>query len=285
MREGFIETKGGRIWYSVFGEDKSATPLLVLHGGPGFLSMPQGVSDFAVDRPVYFYDQLGSGKSDRAADQDYYSVKNFVNELDQVIKELKLAEVILMGFSWGCGLACSYLLEKEPKGVKAIILSAPYLSSPLWDKDQREQIAKMPSEVIKAIEEGEENGDYGDEYQEATMEYYQKHLCNLEPWPDYLQEAFEKLNMEVYFAMWGPSEFTISGKLKNFDLYPELPKITVPVLLICGDRDEAGVKTVKDFQMAFPQAQMAVIPNASHLHQIEQPQIYQVIVNEFLKNK
>ena len=216
MREGFIETKGGRIWYSVYGEDKSGTPLLVLHGGPGFLSMTQGVSDFVVDRPVYFYDQLGSGKSDRAADQDYYSVKNFVNELDEVIKELKLVEVILMGFSWGCGLACSYMLEKKPKGVKAIILSAPYLSSPLWDKDQRDHIAKMPSEVIK---------------------------------------------------------------------YPELHKIIVPVLLICGDRDEAGVKTVKDFQMAFPHAQMAVIPNASHLHQIEQPRIYQVIVNEFLKNK
>ena len=41
------------------------------------------------------------------------------------------------------------------KGVKAVILSAPYLSSPLWDKDQRDHIAKMPSEVIKAIEEGE----------------------------------------------------------------------------------------------------------------------------------
>ncbi len=285
MREGYIETVAGKVWYSVYGEGKSGTPILVVHGGPGFLSMPEVVSDFAEDRPVYFYDQLGCGKSDRAADNDYYSVQNYVNELDAVIEELKLQEVILMGFSWGCGLVCSYMLEKAGRRVKALILSAPYLSSPFWDKDQRDNIKRMPAEVIKAIEKGEKNGDYSDEYQEAMMEYYKKHVYNVQPWPDYMQTAFEMLNMDVYLTMWGPSEFTISGKLKNFDLFTQLQKIKVPVLLTCGDNDEAGVKSVKDYQMAFANAQMAVIPNATHLHQLEQPQIYKAVINGFLKNK
>ena len=41
MREDLINTAGGKIWYSVYGEDKKSIPLLVLHGGPGFLSMPE----------------------------------------------------------------------------------------------------------------------------------------------------------------------------------------------------------------------------------------------------
>jgi proline iminopeptidase len=190
-----------------------------------------------------------------------------------------------MGFSWGCGLIASYMLEKKPAGVKALILSAPLLSTSLWDRDQREHITKMPSAMIKAIENGERSGDYTGEYQTAMMAYYNRHVCRLNPWPDSLLEALDGLNMDVYQTMWGPSEFTVTGKLKDFDLYPRLHEITIPVLLTCGDNDEAGVKTLKDFQMAFPQAQMAVIPNASHLHQIEQPQIYKIVVNEFLKNQ
>jgi proline iminopeptidase len=259
--------------------------MLVVHGGPGFMTMPQVVSDFAAGRPVYFYDQLGSGKSDRASEIDYYSVNNFVEELDEVRWALQLAEVILMGFSWGCGLVTSYVLDKGLKGIQGLILSGPLLSTQRWDRDQQDNIARMPQEMISAIRCGEKNKDYGREYQAAMMEYYKRHLCNLEPWPDYVQEALDNLNMDVYMSMWGPSEFTVSGKLKDFELYQFLHKITVPVLLTCGDRDEAGVKTLKDFQMEFPNAQMAVIPKASHLHQIEQPGIYKAIVSEFLKDK
>jgi proline iminopeptidase len=283
MRESFVQTSNGKIWYAVYGEDQPATPLLVIHGGPGFLSMPQEIDALADERPVYFYDQLGSGRSDRATNPNDYSVQSFINELDEVLNELKLPQIILMGFSWGCGLISAYMLQQKPQMIKALILSAPFLSTPMWDKDQRDNIARMPLDVIRAIEKGESEGDFGDDYQNAMMEYYKRHLCCQDPWPNSMQESFGQLNMDVYLTMWGPSEFTVSGKLKDFDLYPELHNITVPVLLTCGDRDEAGVKTVKDFQLAFPNAQMAVIPGTAHLHQIEKPELYRAMVRDFLR--
>lgn len=208
MREGYVETANGRIWYSVYGEQRQKTPILVVHGGPGFLSMSAGLETLWEDRPVYMYDQLGCGKSDRAATADFYSVENYVAELAAVRQALKLDEVILMGFSWGCVL---------------------------------------PS------------------------------------WPATLKAAFSSVNAEVYNSMWGPSEFTIRGKLKDFDLMQRLPEITQPVLLTCGDRDEAGVKTVKDFQLAFPDACMAVIPKAAHFHHLERPEIFTAVIQEFLR--
>ena len=283
MREGFVETANGKIWFSVYGEELRKTPLLVLHGGPGFLSMSEGMEALWEDRPVYFYDQLGCGNSDRAADADFYSVEHYVAELAEVRQALKLDEVVLMGFSWGCALACAYLLAERRTGIKGVILCAPYLSSPVWDADQRQNIARMPSEVRAAIEQGEAAGDYGEAYQAATMAYYERHLCALSPWPDSLQAASARLNEDVYHAMWGPSEFTITGKLKDFDLRERLPEITEPVLLTCGDRDEAGVATVKDFQLAFPDARMAVIPRAAHIHHIERPAIFAAVVKDFLQ--
>jgi proline iminopeptidase len=282
MREGFLKIDGHKIWYSAYGEGKKGTPLLVLHGGPGFLSMPEVVRDLASDRPVFFYDQYGCGRSGRAPAKADYSVKGYVRELDGVRRELGLGSFYLMGFSWGTALACSYLLDKKTAGVKGLILCGPYLSTARWDADQRENIARMPPKVRKAIEEGEAKADYGEPYQSAMMDYYRKHVCRLDPWPDSLQKAFSQLNPDVYQTLWGPSEFTITGTLKDLDLLPDLHRIQEPVLLVCGDADEAGVKTVKDYQTAFTNARMAVIPKASHLHHIEQPEIFKTVVRNFL---
>ena len=284
MREGTLESANGKIWYSVYGENRRETPILVLHGGPGFISMSDGLDPLWEDRPVYFYDQLGCGDSARAANKDFYSVENYVSELAWVRAALRLDDVYLMGFSWGCALACAYMLGNRPGGVKGIILCAPYLSSPAWDADQRRNIALMPPEIRVVIETGEATGNFGDAYQEAMMVYYEKHVCLLSPWPASLQKAFSRLNVDVYHTMWGVSEFTMTGKLKDYDLTPRLWEIGQPVLLTCGDRDEAGVKTVKDFQQLFPNARMAVIPRASHLHQLERPEIFAAVIKDFLRD-
>ena len=283
MREGFIEVRDKKIWYSVYGENQKGTPLLVIHGGPGFVSMPQVVSDFAADRPVYLYDQLGCGSSDRADDNSFYTVDYYVEELAEVRRQLNLDNVCLFGFSWGTALACAYIIDKNPAGIKGLILSGPCLSAQRWYEDQQDNIVDMPEAVRNAIDDGEKRGDYGDSYQSAMMQYYYKHVCRLSPCPDYLNEAFSRTNADVYNIMWGPSEFTITGTLKNFDLLPQLHRIDVPVLLICGDNDEAGVKTVVDYRQAFPDASMAMIPDSSHMHHLEQPGIFKAIVNSFLE--
>ncbi|MBI4856770.1 MAG: proline iminopeptidase-family hydrolase [Acetobacterium woodii] len=285
MREDYINYQGKKIWYSVYGEASQQTPLLVVHGGPGFLSIPDTIADFSEGRPVYFYDQLGSGKSEKANDHDDYSLAYFVSELDAVIQGLQLSEVILLGLSWGCGLIAAYMLDKRPQFVKALILSAPYLSTPLWEECAMENISNLPEVIQKIIVEAEKNQEFGEAYEKAAEVYYGNYLCRLDPWPDSVMDSFGKLNMDVYLTMWGPSEFSVNGKLKRFDLMPRLHEIPVPVLLTCGDNDEAGVKMVKDFQMEFPQGSMAVIPSSAHLHHIEQPLIYKTIVGEFLKDK
>lgn len=58
--------------------------------------------------------------------------------------------------------------------------------------------------------------------------------------------------------------------------------ITLPTLLTRGDFDEAGVKTLKDCQLSMPNAFMAVLPNASHLHHLEKPDLFLCIIREFL---
>jgi proline iminopeptidase len=247
--------------------------------------MPEVVSDLSNNRPVYLYYQLGSGLSDQAKDINLYSANNYINELEEVIHLLKLNTYVLLGFSWGGGLVTTFALNKRPKGLKGLILSGPLLSAPLWVIDQRKNISALPRNVVKTIEECEKNNDYGKAYQEAMMAYYRLYIYREDSWPAFLLAALEKLNPDVYLTMWGPSEFTVTGNLRTFDLFPRLHEIDVPVLLTCGQYDEVRVETIHLFEETFKNAIVKVLPEAAHMHQIEQPDLYKDIVIDFLHDK
>ena len=282
--ESFVAAPNGRIWTACFNSSAPGTPLLVLHGGPGFLSMPQVVSDLADERPVVFYDQLGCGRSDRPADLSFASVVHYVSELAAVRDALDLPHCHLLAHSWGAMLAAEYVLRRRPAGIRGLVLCGPLLSTPLWERDQRRHLSRMPPRVRQAVAVAEECGRFETEsYQNAMMEFYRAHVCRLDPWPDALNQALAQLNPDVYLSMWGPSEFTVTGSLKGADLLPRLREIDVPTLLVGGEHDEAAPDTLLAFRNALPRGEMAVLPRASHLHHLERPDLFLPIVRDFLR--
>ena len=282
--EKYISTEKGKVWTETYSAEKSGVPFLVLHGGPGFKSMPQTVSDLASDRPVIFYDQHGCGRSERSISSEEYTVSYYVKELGEVIEKLGLHSVNLMGHSWGAMLAAEYFLREKPEKVRSIIFSGPLLSVPMWEADQRKNIKGLPEEDQKIIEDAEFRNVYEESsYQEVMMKYYSRHICRLDPWPQYLVNALGEMNQEIYLSMWGPSEFTTTGNLKGADLLPRLHEVTVPALLICGEHDEASPETILKYRDALASGEAAVIPDASHCHHIEKPAIFLSVVRDFLK--
>jgi len=284
VEEGFIEVPGGRVWYRIVGADKPGVPLLTLHGGPGAPhDYLEPMEALATDRPVIFYDQLGCGNSELPTDTSLWNVERFVEELEQVRTALKLDKVHLMGQSWGTMLAVEYMLRKKPEGVMSLILSGPYLSTPQWVADQQEWITQLPETVRDTILKYEANGDFAaPAYQEAMVAFYNKHLCRINPWPDALNRAFEKMGMAVYMHMWGPSEFTMTGTLKNADLTEQLHEIKIPVLFTCGEFDEATPATTSLYKSKISGAEMHVFEGASHSHILEKPEDYNQRVSDFL---
>ena len=122
--EGTIAVPGGRVWYRSVGE--GGTPLLCLHGGPGFthyyLESLEALGD---RRRVIFYDQLGCGRSDRPDDPSLWTVERFVEELAQVRAALGLDHLHLFGSSWGGMLAMQYVLDRRPDLVSLTLCGSP----------------------------------------------------------------------------------------------------------------------------------------------------------------
>ncbi|HOT76041.1 MAG TPA: proline iminopeptidase-family hydrolase [Candidatus Wallbacteria bacterium] len=284
--EGKVAVEGGNIWYKIVGKSKKGVPLLVVHGGPGathdYLEPLEALAD---ERPVIFYDQLGSGKSDRPSDEKLWTVERFVRELAALRKELKLEKVHILGQSWGTMLAASYMLAEKPSGVVSLIFSGPFFSSKIFAADCRERVKKLNIRSVEAIFKAESKGDFsGEEYKMAMDEFYKKHVCNLAPWPECFNRTLDGMGFEVYSSMWGPSEFSVTGTLKDLDITGRLGEITVPALLTGGEFDEISPETVKSYAAKFKNSKFLIFDGCTHSHHLEKTGEYIKEIINFIKN-
>ena len=287
-REGYVKVDGGRIWYKIVGEG-TRTPLVILHGGPGSRScaMIPGFSLLGKDRSVIFYDQLGSGNSDRPTDTTLWRVDRFVNEIDYLRQALKLDSVHILGHSCGSTFLIEYMLTKRPKGVKSVIFSSPHISTPHWMADARILLSQLPKSIQDTISKYELLEDYTHpQYLAATDSFYLRHLSrtgypNL---PDKKCDNEPGFNYQVYNYMWGPTEFTVTGTLTDFDRAGDLNKISEPILFVTGEYDEARPETMYKFQKLSNNAVVEIIEGAAHMTMIDQPERLEKAIGRFLRN-
>ena len=284
---GWIPVTGGNVWYKMIGPQQPRIPLVILHGGPGAPhDYLEPLSVLADERPVVFYDQLGCGHSDKPDDPALWTVERFVEELGDVLAALGLRDVHLLGQSWGTTLAVEYMLRTQSDRVRSLILSAPFFSATRWISDQKDHLARLPEKVQASVREAELTGNYDSAaYQEAIGEFYRRHVCRLEPWPEELNRTIEKISVPVYLSMCGPSEFSVIGSLKDLELVDRLPEITVPALFTCGRYDESTPETTALYHRSLPGSEMMVLEDASHEHHLEKPDEYLAVVRGFLKRQ
>jgi len=286
VKEGFIEVTGGKVWYQIHNEEGKESPLIILHGGPGSSHFSlQDLKALAVNRPVIFYDQLGCGQSDRPNDNSLWTLDRFVEELHQIKESLKLNEFHILGHSWGTTLAAQYYFT-YPDGVKSIIFSSPCLSAPIWAADQRDNLKQLPEEIQQIIMDYEESGTEKvseEDFQRAIQVFGETFVCRLNPYPARLSKP-EFRNREIYNIMWGPSEFTVKGNLKDFDCTEQLKNIKIPTLYTCGRYDEATPKSTEYFSSLTPNSKFHVFENSSHMAYAEEFEEYVRGIGEFLNS-
>jgi len=284
--EGYVNVEGGRIWYKIVGKG-NGIPLLRIHGGPGSRSCASipGYSLLGVDRPVIFYDQLGSGNSDRPTDNKLWQLPRFVDEIDYLRKALNLKELHIIGDSWGSAVLVEYMLTKKTKGVKSVIFSGPLLSTPIWIKDAKILLKELPQNIQDTIYKYERLKNYkSPSYIKATNYFYSRFL-SVKKWPIVSPSTCEGVpgfNEQPYNYMWGPTEFNATGTLKNFDRTSRLHEIKQPVLFIAGQFDEARPETMYSFQKLVPGSKVVIIENAGHKKAIDQPVLYTNALRDFL---
>jgi len=284
--EGYVEGEGGRVWYRRLGEG-DALPVLLLHGGPGaahdyMLPLAERLSEH---RPAIVYDQLGCGRADKPDDTSLWTVDRSVTEVDQVRAALGLEHCHLLGQSWGGWLAIDYM-ARGPVGVAGLVLASTSASIAQFVAGARRLIDALPEPHRTALQELGARGEYDHpDYRAAEQEFYRRHLCRMDPWPEALVRSSDQMEgNQVYATMNGPTEFDVIGRLRTWDRTPDLGRIDVPTLITCGRYDEITPACSETIAEGIPDARVVVFEESAHVAHLEEAEAYAGTVEEFLES-
>jgi proline iminopeptidase len=294
IHEGYVDANGVLIYYKSFGQ---GAPLMVVHGGPGashdyFLPY---LLPLARTHRLVFIDERGSGRSEKLENAAEYTVERMVDDVEAVRKSLDLGKVALLGHSYGGVLAQAYALE-YPQNLSHLVLCSTFHSTAKMNEVFRKIMAEMPAEVRARIEKAEKAGLYGrgkpyeknryaNDYMVAAWgEGYFPYLYQRRPDANYDPVANGIMSWDLYREMWGSNgEFVIDGNLKSAEYADKLPSITVPTLITVGDHDECAPSLSEEMHRLVTGSKLVVLPQSGHMTFVDQPNLFNKTVEEFLK--
>lgn len=279
--------------------------VLIVHGGPGmpFREPMRGLEPLAGEYRFHYYDQRGCGKSTRPIDR-FESTNTYenMNVLDQTlgmgaqiadierIRQLLGEEkLILIGHSWGGFLASLYAAE-FPERVEALILISPanmlVMPQPDADSDLFASVrARLPESQLA-------------EYDAFIKDYFDfnKLFTRSEAGLIAMDTKFGEYYISVVdipadeaieqgepggWMTWGM--YVSLGQ--RHDYRAALKKVTAPVLVLHGADDLQSEAASRLYSDSFPNAQFAVLENASHFSFQQQPEQFAQLVADFLQGK
>lgn len=287
---GVVARQGRRTWYRVVGDLGAAGPpypLVVCHGGPGMTH--DYLRSVAGDphRATVFYDQFGNGRSGRLPDAapGFWTVELFVAELEALLHHLGIASGFhLLGHSWG-GMLALELAVRGPVGLRSVVVADAFASTRTYLAAVAELVSGLPPESSSAIERHEAAGTTDSvEYQDAMRTFFRRHVCRATPVPAEVLTTLEAMATDptVYRAMVGPSEFTMTGALRSWDIVDRLPAVRAPVLIVSGRHDEVVPSVVGELHAHLPGSRWELFEDSSHMPHVEEPDRFRQLVSSFL---
>ena len=240
-------------------------PLLVVHGFSG------AKEDFAdhLDRlgvagwHVVAPDLRGHGNSDHPEGEDAYRFGLFADDLLALADALGWDRFALLGHSMG-GMVAQFVVLKAPGRVRALVLMDTSSGPPEGiEPDQVEVGAAVVREygmaVLCELQEAQAESD-----PLATPASVRLRLERPE-----LAEHGRRNTLASSPDMWLSMTTKMLGQDDRLD---RLASLDVPTLVIVGEQDRPFVGSSERMAKAIPGARLAVIPDAGHSPQVENPE-------------
>jgi len=254
-REG--KTSGG-IAYDVQG----AGPVVVLLTGSNLdrRMWDREATSLARAYTVVRYDLRAHGKSDTAT-----APFSHLGDLAVLLDELKIAKASLVGLSAGSTIALDAALQM-PDRVERIVLAGPSIGG---------YVSKQRLPFIDALMAAFKTGDY-QKVSEVLL------TTSVFAAPADSQAIVRQMVMEND-RMW-----TIDRKLMLPAPQPAIDRlelVTVPALILVGDKDEFQGEHADILAKRVPGATLVRVPGGGHLLNLTSPQAFDAAVSSFLSGK
>lgn len=252
--------------------DESKKSILFLHG---FTGSAMDWNDVAQKIHKRFnklaLDLVGHGKSSSPASVNYYTDESLVNQIENVLNNLRLKEIILCGYSMGGRIALNFSIVK-PEFVKGLIIE----SASAGFKNEKERIARKESdEELAAFIEKNSLEDFAARWLDQELFGTLRRFSN---------DKQKRLKEERAKN----SKIGLANSLRGFGtgvmpyLGSELSKLKLPILLITGGLDDKFTRINQNLRKMVRSSKHKIISTAGHNTHLEEPKKFVEAVNGFL---
>ena len=289
-KEGYILINGINHWYKIEGYKHGTTPILIIHGGPGgnqyVLQRTLGPK-LAQQFTVIYYEQRGSGRSDKPENPKDYSIDILVKDLEGLRRELNIEKIHLLGTSFGSWIAMEYALNYSHR-VEKLILQGPVDGN--WQRLSINQIwglynsgsEKICKEILRIM------------WEDAPIEKKKQQVWNVVD-----EETIAKLSLHNHSLIpeaikimresskYGFNEDFHNAITKVTMVYPTLldkiKDLSVPTKIIVGLYDRnTGIEMSRDIAERIPNSTLAILYNCAHYPESEELENYSKEIVDFI---
>lgn len=292
---------GSKIAYTLQSADgkRNSIPIIYLQGGPGGFISERIITLFAPlaedGYDIYFYDQIGSGESDRLSNINNYTAERHKEDLEAIIETIGAEKVILIGQSWGAILATMFIADHPEKVQKAIftgpgpilprrqdllntqipdslnLKQAPYTNHQANEKSTNLRI-ELVTLLAKSFGFKLASDQEADDYQTfLNHELNKATVCDT-------SKALEAEGGGGFYAQ----IMTVSSFRDMKDQRSKLKRSGIPVLIMKGECDHQAWGYLNEYLELFPDNQLKIISDAGHSIYVEQPELYLKTIRDFL---
>jgi pimeloyl-ACP methyl ester carboxylesterase len=247
---------GIELAYQVFGQ---GDPLILLHGGFGSVEMfGANVEALAAGRQVIGVDLQSHGRTpppDRPM-----RFETMADDIAALVRHLGFAKADVMGFSLGGGVALRTAIL-HPDVVKRLVLVSTPFTSRGWYPEMRAAMKAMGPESAEPLK------------QSPMYEAYRQIASNVDNWPVLVTQLTELLKLD-------------------YDWSAEVPKLSMPVMIVVGDADGLPPAHGVDFfgllgggkrdahwdRSGMTRHRLAILPGATHYDINLSPELPQAVI-------
>lgn len=258
---------GVNIYYEEHG---AGCPLVLAYGlGGNTTEWGPQVGPFSAKYRLILWDPRGHGRSDSPPEREKYGMQRSASDLKVLLDHLRIERAYVGGLSMGGGISTRFTLRHPERVAALLIIDSQSASGTPMSPAMR----AMREKSIEIVER--QGMDAMADFAMKENPNIAQHVVHGGP------NAVEEIR-QMYRAL-NPTGYanTIWAMLKADSITDTLPQIHVPTLILAGD-DDPALEPSRLTHEKIAGSKLVVIPKASHLSNLDQPELFNRAVLDFL---
>jgi len=254
-------------------ETGEGEPLLFIHEFAGdHRSWEPQVRFFSAAYRCITYAARGYPPSDVPTDPAAYSQTRAIADSIAVLDGLSIARAHVVGLSMGGFTALHLAMAHADRVSSAVVAGAGYGAQP-----ERAETFRAESMLTAAAFAAEGAAKVAERYAvgPARVQFQNK---NPRGWAEFAAALAAHSSLGSALTMRGVQ----AARPSLYALAEELAGVRTPVLVLVGDEDEGCLEPAVMLKRTIPTAGLAVLPNTGHTANLEEPDVFNRVVDGFL---